>query len=162
MQEISNKPIIYNKDIKASNNPWLLPLVSANESKIQQTCKRFFDTYASSIEMQYKRKLLEFVHIDNGSKSGIRHKIRKKAEGTRAGFPDVMIIASKPDYSQRMVMFLEFKRISTPSSIKIKDNQINYVNWLSTIGFEAMVLNNPLYFEKHILLDRIQNFILGR
>ena len=158
MEEIANKPIIFNSDIKASNNMWLLPLYNANESKIQQTCKRFFDNFANSVQIQNKKKLLEFVHIDNGSKSGIRHKIKKKAEGTRAGFPDVMIIASKPDYSQRMVMFLEFKRIGTPSMIKIKDNQEEYKNWLSTIGFQSYILNNPVYFEKQILAI-IQKFI---
>jgi len=32
---------------------------------------------------------------------------------------------------------------------------------LNLMGYEAYTTNNPIFFEKHILLNRVQNFILG-
>lgn len=157
---ISKKPLIYNKDIKESGNVFLAPFINCLESNIQKFCKREIDCLNSAIKMQHKLKddLIKFVHIDNGGKSGIRHKINKKLEGTEEGFPDVIIIASNLDKSSKLTMFLEFKRIGTPSQIHITDKQYYYNKWLSATGFYATIINNPLFFRMEIIA-KIQKFI---
>lgn len=154
------KPLIYNKDIKESGNAFLMQFINAKESTIQQFCKREIDCLNSALKIQYKLKddLIKFVHIDNGGKSGIQHKIKKKREGTEEGFPDVMIIVSNLDKSKRLTMFLEFKRIGTPSQIHITDKQYYYNKWLSDAGFYARIINNPLLFRTEIIA-KIQQFI---
>lgn len=143
---------------EAKKDDKLLPFLDINESDLQIYCKRLFDAFAFQLKMKYKRDLALFVQIDNGSKSGIRYKIKKKAEGTVKGFPDVMILATRLDNSQQKTFFVEFKKLS---SYKITEEQLEMQQILNLMGYEAYTTNNPIFFEKHILLDRIQNFILG-
>ena len=65
---------------EAKKDDKLLPFLDINESDLQIYCKRLFDAFAFQLKMKYKRDLALFVQIDNGSKSGIRYKIKKKAE----------------------------------------------------------------------------------
>jgi len=149
--------LLTKKEAKQDLN--LIRYLNLIESDIQIACKQNFDNFAFQLEMKYKRPLLQFVQIDNGAKSGIRYKMRKKAEGTKKGFPDVMILATRPDNSQQKTIFVEFKRLG---AYKISDEQLHYHQLLNQMGFESYITNNPVFFEKHILLDRIQNFILGK
>ena len=137
-----------------------MQFLNATESIIQQYCKREIECLNAALQLQnkIKHKLIDFVHIDNGGKSGIQHKIKKKKEGTREGFPDVMIICSNLNKNACKVLYIEFKRIGTPSQIQIKPNQIEYNNWLNDIGFDAYIINNPLFFKNKIIKD-IQDFI---
>lgn len=144
---------------EAEQNPNLIRYLNFTESEIQITCKRIFDSFAFQLELEYKKTLLDFIQIDNGAKSGIRYKIKKKKEGTKKGFPDVMILATTLNNSQQKTFFVEFKRIG---NYKISDEQLEYHKKLNQMGFESYITNNPIFFEKYIVLDRIQNFIFKK
>ena len=72
-----------------------------------------------------------------------------------SGFPDVVILASLA--GSQLVIFVEFKRIGTPSQVKISDNQKHWNEVLQAMGFLAFITNNPLYFEK-VICGEIRKF----
>lgn len=142
-------PLINNKHIKnlelrtdLKTNEILLLRLGQNclETKIQQVCHNMFLA-------KYMDKSAEFVQIDNGGKMGFTQKRKKKAEGTKAGFPDVMLIR------KNKVAFVEFKRIGTPSQIDVREDQIKYMNWLNNNNYKAYITNNPIYFQEVILKE---------
>jgi len=152
------KPIIHNKDIKAiakkaetqsisQDELLLLKLENAVETKIQQTCRQMF-------LQQFRDKGL-FVQIDNGNTfaKGVSQAQRmalfrrKEAEGSLAGFSDSMMLLNGK------VVFVEFKRIGTPSQINIRPEQQKYCDWLNANGFKAYITNNPIYFRDIILKE---------
>lgn len=144
---LKNTPIIFNSDIKSlekkgslSFDEMLLLKLGQNclETKIQQACHNIFRS-------EYMDNNALFVQIDNGGKMSIYQKRKKKAEGTKAGFPDVMLIR------KNKVAFVEFKRIGSPSSIDVRQDQLVFNDWLKCNEFNCYITNNPVYFKEVIL-----------
>lgn len=158
-----NKPIIYNNDIrKLESKPditpfeWeLITFKNALETKIQQYCHNIFNTLAQSLEIDNKSKFAEFVQVDNGGRLKVSGKMRKRAEGTKKGWPDSFLIFGKKDYNK--TIFIEFKRIGCSSSVKITPEQQYYHDWLNSIGFDAYITNNPVFF-KNVICKSVVDF----
>ena len=160
---VKNKPLIYNSDIKALSKKdsltpdemLLIPLHNALETKIQTYCHNLAKHLAFDLERKYDKKVIEFIQIDNGGKMGIRQKCKKKAEGTKEGFCDTEMLMGNGKQTKNI--YVEFKRISTPSNVVIKERQQYYHDWLRSIGYEAYITNNPLYF-RDIVLGSVKDF----
>lgn len=155
--------LIYNKDLESllakgslSEREWkLVQSVSSNtlETKIQQRCHQLCLNLAFEYEKKLGRKVLEFVQIDNGGRMGFAQHKKKKAEGTKVGMPDSMIFIEGGK-----TILVEFKRVGTPSSIKITPEQLNYHHWLNAAGFDAYITNNPLFFEE-VILGKVKSIL---
>ena len=160
---MKNKPLIYNSDIKALSKKssitpdemLLIPLHNALETKIQIYCCNLFKDLSFDLERKFGKKVAEFIQIDNGGKMGIRQKSKKKAEGTKEGFCDTEIILGNGKQTKNI--YVEFKRIAAPSGVIIADKQQYYHDWLNSIGFEAHITNNPLYF-REVILKSVRDF----
>ena len=169
---IDNSPILLNKDIKNCNNYKLLNLKS--EADVQKSFKRCFEAYMMSFQAQYKLPycLGEFIKIDNGDSIHSSNQLerlklikmakKKESLGLRKGFFDVELIVTNLERTKEKTIYVEVKKISSPCEIKISNEQLFWLNRYKQLNREAYITNNPLFFEKHILLDRIQNFILGK
>lgn len=159
------KPIIYNSDIKQiSTKPSITPMEAtllryenALETTIQQHCRNIFLRMSQEIKVKYKGARLKFVQIDNGANLSVGGKIRKWKEGTVADFPDVLLLASTPCKQFNMIGFVEFKRIGTPSQIKIKEGQLECQKDLQDMGWPSYITNNPFYFEQ-VICQRFVEF----
>lgn len=155
--KITMKPIIYSKDIRElSKKPILskdeLMLVELGEKvlekKIQEYCNRIF---SSNFDAR------GFIAIDNGDTAGSKLKPyqrialyqNKKKTGTKHGFCDVMLIG------KNKIIFVEFKRIGTPSQIEVRQDQLDYQEWLKSAGFKSYITNNPIYF-KNVILEEFR------
>lgn len=152
---MKNKPIIYNKDIKELENKATLTTdemilcrlgKGCLEKVIQETCHTMF---------KLKFDPRGFIAIDNGDTAGgnlkdyqriVLYKNKKKL-GTKHGFPDVMLI------KEGKIVFVEFKRIGSESQIDIKQDQLDYQEWLKSMGFKSYITNNPVYFNNVILKE---------
>lgn len=161
--------LIYNKDIKdieSKNNlsPDELELIrskSLNESQIQQYCHNLFNALSFQYEMEYGSKVMEFVQTDNGDTAHssltqiqrIKLGKRKKAEGTKSGWPDVSLFLGTPCGNYSKVILIEFKKIGAPSSINVSDQQKQYHDMLNSIGFSSYITNNTIFFKNHILKE---------
>lgn len=162
---MKNKPLIYNSDIKALSKKdsitpdemLLVPLYNALETKIQTYCHNLFNNLSFDLERKFGKKVIEFIQIDNGGKMGIRQKSKKKAEGTKSGFFDTQIFIGSSCGQYSKVILVEFKRIDVPSKVIIKPNQQYYHDWFNSIGFEAHITNNPLYF-REVILKSVRDF----
>lgn len=152
------KPIIYNKDLReiqkkqqiSTDELFLLQFASNKkgclEKQIQEICHIMFCN---------KFDGRGFIAVDNGDTAGGNLKPfqrialykNKKKMGTKHGFPDVMLIV------KNKIVFVEFKRIGTPSQIDIKQDQLDYQKWLTDNGFKAYITNNPLFFRDVILKE---------
>ena len=163
---MKNKPILYNSDIKALSKKdiltpdemLLIPLHNALETKIQTHCHNLFKNLSFDLERKFGKKVAEFIQIDNGGKMGIRQKSKKKAEGTKQGFCDIEIILGNGKQTKNI--YIEFKRIATPSGIVVGDKQQYYHNWLKEVGYDAYITNNPLYF-REVILKSVRDFFLN-
>jgi len=155
MTNLERKPVIYNSDLK--NNNSLLLMTNLAETYIQQACHREFNTFATELQLKYKKKLAEFVQLDNGGSSKASTRKRKAAEGTKAGVPDTALFLGSPCGKYSKVILVEFKRIGTPSQIKISPLQKYYYDWFGSIGFSTYITNNPLYF-KEVILKEARDF----
>jgi hypothetical protein len=162
---MKNKPLIYNSDLKALQTKTnvtpeeyhLISLANALETKIQQSCHNMFNVLAQELEIKYGKKVMEFVQIDNGASLKPSGKIRKQKEGLKRGWPDVMLAIGSPCGQFSETIFIEFKRIGTPSNIIISLQQQYYHDWLNRTGFNAYITNNPLYF-KEAILGKVREF----
>lgn len=145
------KPIIYNKDIEANSQYAFLE--NMLETKVQQYCKKLFEWSLAEHQMSYAGF---FQQNDNGTdsskaKNAIMNKMRKKAEGTISGWPDVSLVLQGG-----IVIYVEFKRIGTPSQIDIKDKQITIHHQLKQLGFKTYITNNPIFFEQVIMKEVVE------
>lgn len=160
--EIHLKPLIKNKDIreleKKSNLSFddltILQYSKLLETNIQQRCHNIFKDLSFELEVKYGGKVIEFVQMDNGGKMGIRQKIKKKAEGTKAAIQDVVIFCGTPCGQYTKVILVEFKRMGP---FKIEPEQQNYHDWFNKIGFSAHITNNPIFFEK-VICQEVREF----
>lgn len=170
---MKNKPLIYNSDIKflskkdsiTADEMLLIPFHNALETKIQTYCHNLLKTLAFDLERKYNKKVVEFVQFDNGDTSAGKLKpnqakalfSRKKREGSKRGFFDSGIFMGTPCGKHSKVILVEFKRIGSPSQIHITPEQQNYHDWFNSIGFEAHITNNPLYF-REVILKSVRDF----
>jgi hypothetical protein len=159
---------LFNKDIpkepKTSNELLIYRLSQLKESDMQQ----YF--YKQAVLLQHELKLLnkfnelEFVQNDNGDTAGgqlsqgqrISLYKRKKAEGSRKGFPDVSMYFYSAKLNLRDTAFCEVKRIGSPSEIHLTKEQLDWFLKLNSMGFDAYITNNPIFF-KDVVLGEIKN-----
>ena len=162
---------LFNKDIpkepKTPNELLIYRLSQLKESDMQQ----FF--YKQAVLLQYELKQLnkfnelEFVQNDNGDTAGgqlsqgqrIALYKRKKAEGSRKGFPDISMYLYSAKLNLRDIVFCEVKRIGTPSEIHLTEEQLDWFLKLNSMGFNAYITNNPIFFKDVVLKEIKSNFI---
>jgi len=157
--------LIYNKDIKeienkdsiTPNEMTLLPLKNALETKIQQYCHNIFKQLSFDLERKYGKKVVEFVQMDNGGKMGFAQKAKKKAEGTKAGMPDVSLFCGSPYGQYSKVILVEFKRMGITNEKCISEEQRYYHDWFNSIGFKAYITNNPIFF-RDVICKEVTDF----
>jgi hypothetical protein len=160
--------LLFNKDIpkepKTPNELLIYRLSQLKESDMQQ------HFYKQAVLLQYELKQLnqfnelEFVQNDNGDTAGgqlsqwqrIALYKRKKAEGSRKGFPDISIHYYINKLTFRDTVFCEVKRIGAPSEIHITKEQLDWFLKLNSMSFDAYITNNPIFF-KDIVLGEIKN-----
>ncbi len=155
------KPLICNADIrkiqsKISITKDELELVfqsNLKEYKIQQRCKKIFDNWCLEQNIDGL-----FIQIDNGGKCQIGEKVKKKFMGTISGFPDIMILATKGSLKEEI--FIEFKRISNPSSMQLKKQQAESHEKLNSIGYKTYLINNTIFF-KEILRELLEKLTIN-
>lgn len=79
------------------------------------------------------------VHIPNGGTRNIREAVELKAQGVKAGVPDLMLAYSIPDYRRGYGcyhgLFIEMK----VKSNEVRVEQIEWLNNLSTNGYYCAV-----------------------
>lgn len=122
--------------------------LNALETTIQSHGRNHFLHLKQEMVWKYPGAEMEFIQLDNGTNLTQTGKFKKWREGTVSGFPDVTILLSWK--GQQKIIFVEFKRIGVPSSVKISDNQKAWNQKLQAMGFQAHIMNNPIYFEKKI------------
>jgi hypothetical protein len=162
---------LFNKDIpkepKTSNELLIYRLSQLKESDMQQ------HFYKQAVLLQHELKLLnkfnelEFVQNDNGDTAGgqlsqgqrISLYKRKKAEGSRKGFPDVSMYFYSAKLNLRDTAFCEVKRIGSPSEIHLTKEQLDWFLKLNSMGFDAYITNNPIFFRDVILKEIKSNFM---
>jgi hypothetical protein len=127
------------------------------ESKVQQHFCKDFNTLACEIKFYNKKAELEFVQNDNGGNMGIGQKIKKKAEGSKSGFPDASLYISSPSNQSNITLFCEVKKIGSPSSIHLTKEQFDWFLKLNRMGFKSYITNNPVFF-KDVILEEIRRF----
>ena len=117
------------------------------------------------LKVQNKFNQLEFVQIDNGDTAGgklteIQRMVlykRKKAEGGRKGFSDVMMPFYSATLNYHDVVFCEVKKIAAPSGINLREEQLDWFLKLNSMGFKSYITNNPIFFKK-VVLEEIKNY----
>jgi hypothetical protein len=160
---LPNINLLFNKDIPKEPNTAdeliIYRLAQLNETEIQQYFHKQFNALACELKSLNRFNQLEFVQNDNGDSAGGRltqgQRIalyrRKKAEGSRAGFPDISMLVFNQQLNLRDTFFCEVKRIGAPSEIHITQEQLDWFLKLNSMGFNAYITNNPTFFKKVIL-----------
>lgn len=157
------KAIIYNSDLDnlakksslSSDEAFLLRFKNALETRIQANFYVQFMHLKTYLILKYQNIKMEFVQIDNGANLTSRGKLQKFREGTQKGFPDVMILLSIKSINR--VIFIETKRIGTPSQIKISPDQEIWQEKLTEMHWKSYITNNPVFFRQKICQE-IENF----
>ena len=161
--------LLFNKDIpKVPNTAEELIIYRAaqvSESKRQQSFHKQFNSLSRELKEQNKFNELEFVQIDNGDTAGgrlteIQRMVlykRKRAEGSKKGFPDVMIPFYSAKLNYRDVVYCEIKKIAAPSGIHLTEEQLNWFLKLNSMGFKSYITNNPIFFKK-VILEEIKKY----
>lgn len=162
--------LLFNKDIpKIPNTAEQLIIYRAaqvNESEIQQSFHEQLNNLGRDLKKQNRFNEIEFVQIDNGDTAGgklteIQRMVlykRKRAEGSKKGFPDVMIPFYSANLNYRDVVYCEIKKIAAPSGIHLTEEQLNWFLKLNSMGFKSYITNNPIFFKKVILEETKKYF----
>lgn len=141
------KPLIYNSDIKAIekkaqkgsisiDEAALLKQKSWKELTLQQACKNSFRS-----RFQDKAK---FIQTDNSRTTAVQ-RMRSGLGGYEEGATDVYLVGK-----DKKIVFVEFKRIGSPSEIEPTDKQKEMHEFLLNCNHKAYFCNNTVYFEKVI------------
>lgn len=172
---LEQKAIIYNSDIDnlykkssmSSNEAVLLRYKGALETKIQSHIYTNFKNFKLYILNKYPGAKLHFVQFDNGGKMSktierggkiiYTGRLQKTREGTQKGFCDLGIFLSTSSGQFNQIIFVEAKRVGTPSQIKINPEQQSWFEELNSMGWKCHITNNPLYFSK-IICKEIEAF----
>lgn len=161
--------LLFNKDIPKQPNTAdeliIYRLAQLKETNIQQHFQKEFYLEALLLKNLNKFNELEFVQIDNGDGAAgnltntqrMALFSRKKAEGSKKGFPDVMIPYYSAKLNYRDVVYCEVKKIGAPSEIHLTEEQLNWFLKLNRMGFDAYITNNPIFF-KNVILKKIKSF----
>lgn len=157
--------LLSNKDVPkvpmTADDLIIWQLAQKSESEMQQHFHKEFNAVAAEIKFKHRSAELEFVQNDNGDSAGgqltqiqriVLYK-RKKAEGSKAGFPDISLIASGAK-----IVFCEVKKIGSPSEIHLAKDQFEWFLKLNKMGFKAFITNNPVFFKKVVLKEFAKDF----
>ncbi|MFZ9376725.1 MAG: hypothetical protein ACO25K_06340 [Candidatus Fonsibacter ubiquis] len=159
--------LLFNKDIikepKTPNELLIYRLSQLKESDMQQHFYKQAISLQQELKQLSKFNELEFVQNDNGDTSAghltaiqrIALFKRKKAEGSRKGFPDISIHYYVNKLTFRDTVFCEVKKIGAPSEIHITKEQLDWFLKLNSMSFDAYITNNPIFF-KNVVLGNIK------
>ena len=152
--------LLFNKDISKTPNSAdeliIYGMSKKSESELQQFFIKEFESMASEVKFKDKSIELEIYQNDNGDSSGgnltqiqriVLYK-RKKAEGSKAGIPDLCLIGSNAKIS-----YCEVKKIAAPSGIHLTEDQFKWFLKLNKMGFKSYITNNPVFFKKVVLQE---------
>ena len=152
--------LLFNKDISKTANSAdeliIYGMSKKSESELQQFFIKEFESMASEVKFKDKSIELEIYQNDNGDSSGgnltqiqriVLYK-RKKAEGSKAGIPDLCLIGSNAKIS-----YCEVKKIAAPSGIHLTEDQFKWFLKLNKMGFKSYITNNPVFFKKVVLQE---------
>ena len=136
-------------------------MAGKSESELQQLLHKSFVATASELKFKYPQMEMWFIQNDNGDTAGgqltqIQRMClykRKKAEGSKAGFPDLSLISSGGN-----IVFCEVKKIGAPSDIHLTEEQFEWFLKLNNMGFKSYITNNPVFFKK-VILKEIENLL---
>lgn len=146
--ELLIKPLINNSDIReiqkkidsgkslTVDEVALLRQKSWKELTLQQACKNLFRNKFN--------KNAKFIQTDNSRTTALQ-RMRAGLGGYEEGATDVYLVGRN-----KKIVFVEFKRIGTPSQISITPKQEEMHKFLLDCGFDAYFCNNTVYFEKVI------------
>jgi hypothetical protein len=159
--------LLFNKDVakepKTNDDLVIRHFASYKESEIQQSFYKQFQVLQFEMKQLNKFNELEFVQNDNGDTAGgqlsqgqrIALYKRKKAEGSRKGFPDISMYFYASNINYRDTTFCEVKKIGAPSEIHLTKEQLEWFLKLNSMGFNAYITNNPIFF-KNVVLNNIR------
>jgi hypothetical protein len=159
--------LLFNKDVakepKTNDDLVIRHFASYKESEIQQSFYKQFQVLQFEMKQLNKFNELEFVQNDNGDTAGgqlsqgqrIALYKRKKAEGSRKGFPDISMYFYASNINYRDTAFCEVKKIGAPSEIHLTKEQLEWFLKLNSMGFNAYITNNPIFF-KNVVLNNIR------
>lgn len=162
--------LVFNKDVpkepKKPNDLILCHFQSYNESETQSAFCKMVEQLNYELQTVNKLNRAFAVQIDNGDSAGgnlsqiqrMNLYKRKKAEGSKAGFPDLMIPYSIRGVNLHNTIFCEVKRITTPSNVKISKEQLKWFIELNDMGYNAYITNNPIFF-KNVILQEIRDWL---
>ena len=94
------------------------------------------EQYAFVQWMEYKR--ITFIHVPNGGNRSYLTGARLKAQGVKAGFPDLIIFDIPPKSPQFRGVAIEMKR---KKGTKATPEQEEWIEKLNKIGWFATVCN---------------------
>jgi len=155
--------LLFNKDIpkepKTADELILYRLAQLKETDMQQYFHKEFNAFACEMKALNKFNELFFVQNDNGDTAGgslsqIQRMVlykRKKAEGSKKGFPDISKYVYSAKINLRDTFFCEVKKIGAPSEIHLGKEQLDWFLKLNSMGFNAYITNNPIFFKKVVL-----------
>lgn len=155
------------KELKTTDELLIYRLSKLKETDVQQ----YFHKQVILLDYEVKRinKLnqIHFVQIDNGDTAGgqlsqlqrMALYKRKKAEGSKKGFSDSMILFEACNIKYRDVVFCEIKKIAAPSGIHITEEQLKWFIILNEMGFNAYITNNPIFF-RDVVLKKIKDYFI--
>lgn len=161
--------LLFNKDIPKIPNTAdeliIHRMAQVNESEIQQHFHKQTNALDCELKAQNKFNDIFFIQIDNGDTAGgklteIQRMVlykRKRAEGSKKGFPDVMIPFYSAKLNYRDVVYCEVKKIGAPSGIHLTEEQLNWFLKLNSMGFKSYITNNPIFF-KETILEEIKKY----
>jgi hypothetical protein len=163
--------LLFNKDVpKIPNNADELIIKRLSELK-ETNVQQFFYKQSNLLQCELKSlnrfNELEFVQNDNGDGGAgnisntqrMALFARKKAEGSRKGFPDVSMYVSVSATGYRDTTFCEVKKIGAPSEIHLTQEQLHWFIKFNDMGFNAYITNNPIFFRDVILNEIKKKFI---
>jgi len=141
------KSLIYNSDIKTilkkaetqsltPDETSLLRQANWSELKVQQACKNSFRS------RYYNRA--KFIQTDNARSTKLQ-RMRAGIGGYEEGATDVYLVGKN-----KKIVFVEFKKIGSPSTVEPKPKQKEMHEFLRNCGFSSYYCNNIVYFEKVI------------
>lgn len=160
--------LLFNKDVpkepKTKSELVICHFASYKESELQQSFYKQTILLQQELKQLNQFNELEFVQNDNGDTAGgqlsqgqrISLYKRKKAEGSRKGFPDISIYLYSANVNLRDTVFCEVKKIGAPSEIHLTKEQLDWFLKLNSMGFNAYITNNPIFF-KGVVLGEIKN-----
>lgn len=163
--------LLFNKDIpkepKTTDDLIIYRLAKLKETDVQQYFHKQVILFDYEIKQRNNSNQAHFVQIDNGDTAGgqltqgqrIALYKRKKAEGSKKGFSDSMILFEAANIHFRDVVFCEIKKIAAPSAIHITEEQLKWFIILNDMGFNAYITNNPLFF-RDVVLGEIRKIFI--